>query len=86
MDLAGLEVELRGLQKKALTDISATETLAALDELGSSLLGKRGAITDLLRGIGGLPAEDRPKVGVIANEVRAAIEAAVESQIGRAHV
>ena len=82
MDLAGLEVELRGLQKKALSDIAAAEAVASLDELGSALLGKRGAITDLLRGIGGLPAEDRPKVGVIANEVRAAIEEALEARRG----
>ena len=47
MDLAGLEVELRGLQAKALRDIAATDAVATLDELGSSLLGKRGAITGL---------------------------------------
>ena len=80
MDLAGLEVELRGLQKRALGDIASTDSVAALDELGSSLLGKRGALTDLLRGIGALPAVDRPKVGTIANDVRAAIEAALESR------
>ncbi|HKG57422.1 MAG TPA: phenylalanine--tRNA ligase subunit alpha, partial [Candidatus Limnocylindrales bacterium] len=36
-------------------------------------LGKKGRLTLVLRGIGGLPAEDRPKVGAIANEVQTEI-------------
>ena len=41
------------------------------------MLGKKGELTAILRGIGALPAEDRPKVGAIANEVRAAVEGAL---------
>src|SRR2546425_1231986 len=36
-------------------------------------LGKKGRLTTVLRGIGSLPAEDRPKVGSVANDVQAAI-------------
>ena len=80
MDLAALEKQLRTLQADAATRISAAASTTDLDELGSSLLGKRGAITEILRGIGALPAEDRPKIGVVANEVRAAIDASVSAR------
>ena len=84
MELAALEKQLRTLQTESIAKIGAAETSAALDDLGSSLLGKRGALTDLLRGIGALSAEDRPKIGAIANEVRAAIDAALSDRRGAA--
>ena len=84
MELAALENQLRTLQTESIAKIGAAETSAALEELGSSLLGKRGALTDLLRGIGALSAEDRPKIGAIANEVRAAIDAALSDRRGAA--
>ena len=80
MDLAALEKQLRSLQGDAATRIAAVASTPDLEELGSSLLGKRGAITEILRGIGALPAEDRPKIGVVANEVRAAIDAAITAR------
>ncbi|NBS28811.1 MAG: hypothetical protein EBS70_08060 [Actinobacteria bacterium] len=80
MDLVALEKQLRSLQTDAATRVAAVASTAELDELGSSLLGKRGAITEILRGIGALPTEDRPKIGVVANEVRAAIDAFVRDR------
>jgi phenylalanyl-tRNA synthetase alpha chain len=56
---------------------SAAADTAAVDELEVGVLGKKGELTAILRGIGGLPAEDRPRVGAVANEVRAAVEAAL---------
>ena len=53
MELAALEKQLRILQTESTTKIGAAASLADLEELGSSLLGKKGALTDLLRGIGG---------------------------------
>lgn len=80
MELAALESQLRTLQADSAKKISAATSSAELEALGSSLLGKKGALTDLLRGIGSLPASDRPKVGAIANEVRTAIEAALDAR------
>lgn len=84
MELAALEKQLRTLQAESIARIGAAGTSAALEDLGSSLLGKRGVLTDLLRGIGALSAEDRPKIGAIANEVRAAIDAALSDRRGAA--
>ena len=83
MDLAQLTSDLQALRGRAV-DAAATATdTAALEELELSVLGKKGELTAVLRGIGALPAEDRPKVGAIANDVRMAVEAALSESRSR---
>lgn len=57
----------------------------ALEALEVEILGKKGSLTIVLRGIGGLPADDRPRVGAIANEVRGSIEAAFATRGATLH-
>jgi len=78
VDLAGLTRELHALRDEA---VAVAAGAATTDELGAhelDYLGKKGRLTVVLRGIGALPAEDRPKVGAVANEVQAAIRLAFE--------
>jgi phenylalanyl-tRNA synthetase alpha chain len=82
MDLAQLAADLEALRARAVAAASAAPDTAALDGLELEVLGKKGELTAVLRGIGALPAEDRPKVGAIANQVRIAIEDAIST--GRA--
>jgi phenylalanyl-tRNA synthetase alpha chain len=77
MDLAQLTADLDSLRERATGAASAAPDTAALDALELEVLGKKGELTGILRGIGALPAEDRPKVGAIANTVRQAVEAAL---------
>ena len=77
MDLADLTRELEALRDEALASVAAAPDVAALEALELDVLGKKGRLTSVLRGIGGLPADDRPRVGAIANAVRDAIEAAL---------
>ena len=77
MDLAQLSADLDGLRARAVASAGSAPDTAALDALELEVLGKKGELTGILRGIGGLPPEDRPKVGAIANEVRVAVEAAI---------
>jgi phenylalanyl-tRNA synthetase alpha chain len=77
VDLADLTRDLEALRGEALASIDAASDAATLEALELDVLGKKGRLTTVLRGIGGLPAEDRPKVGSIANTVRQAIEAAL---------
>jgi phenylalanyl-tRNA synthetase alpha chain len=80
VDLATLTSQLRALGEEALPRIAAAPDLAALDELDVIYLGRKGgALSALMRGIGQLPAEDRPRVGVVVNEVREAVESALGS-------
>ena len=78
MDLAQLSADLEALRARATcVPRSTAPDTAALDALELEVLGKKGELTAILRGIGALPAEDRPKVGAIANDVRQAVEAAL---------
>ncbi len=77
MDLAQLTRDLEDLRAEALAQADAAPDSAALDALEVEFLGKKGRLTGVLRGIGGLPAEDRPRVGAVANTVRELIEAAL---------
>jgi len=80
MDLAQLTRDLEDLRAEALGHSAAAPDSAALDALEVELLGKKGRLTGVLRGIGALPAEDRPRVGAVANTVREAIEAALRER------
>jgi phenylalanyl-tRNA synthetase alpha chain len=82
VDLAQLTRDLEALRDDALAQAAAAPDTATLDALELDVLGKKGRLTAVLRGIGALPAEDRPKVGAIANEVRTAIEAALTQRGG----
>ncbi len=77
MDLGELTRDLEALRDEALAGAAAATDSATLDELGLEILGKKGRLTGVLRGIGALAPEDRPRVGAVANAVRAAIEAAL---------
>ena len=60
-----------------MKEISDASDPAALEALQIQYLGKKGDLTAVLRGIGALPAEDRPRVGAVANEVGEAVKGAL---------
>ena len=85
MDLATLTGQLRALRDEALPRIAGAPDVAALDELDVAYLGRKGgALSGLMRGIGQLPTEDRPRVGLVVNEVREAVEGALANARQRA--
>ena len=68
------------IRKGALEAIAGTKAAAELDALRVKYLGKKGELTAVLKLMGSLSAEERPVMGQMANEVRAAVEKAVEAQ------
>lgn len=85
MDLATLTAQLRALRDEALPRIAGAADLPSLEELDVHYLGRKGgALSGLMRGIGTLPPEDRPRVGLVVNEVREAVETALVEARGRA--
>jgi phenylalanyl-tRNA synthetase alpha chain len=75
-----LSRDLEALRDDALAAIAAAPDLAALAALEIDVLGKKGRLTVVSRGIGALAPEDRPKVGAVANPVREAIAAAFKAR------
>ncbi len=75
-----MQERLKELQTEALERVNTAGDLKELNEIRVSYLGKKGPITEVLKGMGKLSAEERPKMGALANEVRDAIAAAIESK------
>ncbi|MEI7742148.1 MAG: phenylalanine--tRNA ligase subunit alpha [Chloroflexota bacterium] len=89
MDLAQLTSDLQALRDSATAAAAGAPDTAALDAIELEVLGKKGELTAILRGIGGLPAEDRPRVGAVANDVRGSVETALgaaRSRLGGAEL
>lgn len=61
---------LEELNREATAAIEAAEDVAGLEALRVSYLGKKGALTTLLKSLGGLSAEERPKAGAAINAVK----------------
>ena len=66
---------LQRIRENALSAINSQN--ADLEQIRIQYLGKKGELTSVLRGMGALSSEERPIVGQMANEVRAAIEEAL---------
>ena len=80
MELAQLTHDLETLADETRAAVEAAPDVAAIDALEVEVLGKKGRLTGVLRGIGALPADDRPAVGAIANTVRTSIEGAIAAR------
>jgi phenylalanyl-tRNA synthetase alpha chain len=73
--VADLLVQLEALSKSARDAVAAAGDEKALEDLRVRYLGKKGELSAVLRGMGSLAAEERPKVGEVANRVRDEVEA-----------
>ncbi len=71
----------RKLRADARTRLAASADAAAVEALRHELLGRSGALTGLMRSLGEAPAEDRPALGRLANEVRSEIESALAARL-----
>ncbi|MGG0410569.1 phenylalanine--tRNA ligase subunit alpha [Peribacillus simplex] len=75
-----MQERLLELQEEALQKVAAASELKELNEVRVAYLGKKGPITEVLRGMGKLSAEERPKIGALANDVREAIATRIEEK------
>lgn len=71
---------LKELQAEALEKVAAAADLKELNDIRVSYLGKKGPITEVLKGMGKLSAEERPMMGSLANEVRDRIAGEIEGK------
>ncbi len=75
-----MKEQLQSIKETALGAISSCSDLKELDALRVKFLGKKGELTAILKQMGGLFAEERPVIGQLANEVRAAIEDSIKAK------
>ena len=72
--------DLESLVAQFLADIGSSADLAALDAVRVSVLGKKGELTERLKGLGKLPAEERRAAGAAINEAKQRVEAALDAR------
>ena len=75
-----MEDQLRKIREEAIERIKASSDPKKLDEVRVQVLGKKGSLTAILKGIKNVAPEDRPKVGQMVNETRAQIEEMIAEQ------
>ena len=72
--------ELEPLFAEAATSIAASGSLEALERLRVKFLGRSSRLADIMRGLGGLPAEERSAVGKRANAFKSTVETQLASR------
>lgn len=75
-----IETELAILKAEAIEAIASADTLEQLEQLRVNYLGKKGQLSVVLRGMGKLTAEDRPRIGAIANDVKELLQDNLEQK------
>ncbi|MBE9520759.1 MAG: phenylalanine--tRNA ligase subunit alpha, partial [Proteobacteria bacterium] len=70
-----MEQDLLHLQTEAASELSALDNPIDLEELRIKYLGRKGLFTGLLRNLGQVPSEERPRLGKLANRIKEELEA-----------
>lgn len=76
-----MKEQLLKIKDKALSMLESADTLDVLEDVRIKILGKKGELTQILRSMGQVSAEERPIIGQTANEVRSRIEEKI-AQVG----
>lgn len=75
-----MEQQLNELRRAAVAELPQAQSLENLNDLRVKYLGKKGSLTAILRGVGSLSPEERPRVGQLVNELRAELEALIDTK------
>lgn len=73
-------MSLETIVEEAKQKVADAAELAALDEIRVSYLGKKGSLTDQLKQLGKLPAEERPAAGQLINQAKQQVQQAIEAK------
>lgn len=75
-----MKEKLEALRRQALDELGKLTLPKELEDFRVRVMGKKGPLTELLRGMGSLPAEERPQMGQLVNELRANLEEALKKR------
>jgi len=78
-EIDALKAQLESLQTEALAAFAVAENLNALQVFRVSYLGKKGALTEVLKDVGKLPPADRPVIGKFVNQTKQALAQALDA-------
>jgi len=68
--------QLQQLEKDAITALAGADSSSALQDIRVRFLGKKGAVTEIMKGMRELPAAERPLIGALINQLKDRLEGA----------
>ena len=68
------------ITSSALAEVESAANAADLDQVRVRFLGKKGELTQLLKGLGKLSSEERPKAGGLINEAKQQVQSAINAR------
>lgn len=74
---------LKALEASALSQIKNASDVQSIESLRIQYLGRKGELTAILRDMGSLSSEERPKIGKLANELKSRVEKAFDESLAR---
>ena len=75
-----MKERLEAIKKAALEKIEQADAMESLNDIRVSVLGKKGELTQVLKGMKDVAKEERPIVGQMVNDTRAVIEEALRKR------
>ncbi len=78
-----METKLQKLKDEALKAIEAAGSPEEIEAVRVRFLGKKGELTQILRGMGGLSPEERPRIGQLVNQAREEVESRLAARFSR---
>lgn len=75
--------KIQQIREKALAEIDKADGLEKLNDVRAAILGKKGELTAVLKGMKDVAPEDRPKVGQWVNETREAVEKLLDEKVNK---
>src|SRR2546426_363348 len=79
--IVGGDPRVQDILDRALADIAGARSTSALEQVRVRVLGRSGELTALLRGLGKVPAADRPRFGQEVNRAKERLEAELEVRL-----
>lgn len=76
----GMQDKLKGILEDAAAQIESSEGMEKLNDIRVAFLGKKGALTSVLKSMKDIAPEDRPKIGQMVNEARSQLEEKLEQR------
>ena len=75
-----MKEQIENLKNQALEEIAKSESSKELNDLRVKYLGKKGELTSILRGMGELSPEERPKMGALVNSAKQEVENEIQEK------
>jgi phenylalanyl-tRNA synthetase alpha chain len=82
-EIVFVKAELEALYQETLTSLSQASSAKEVNDLRVRILGRKGSLTQLLKGLGVLPEGDRREIGKRANEIKEGLESRIEEALTR---